>query len=788
EPTMAQRGPPAPLGSGPTMALREVALESQSTLLGRDADVAAVERTLLAEGRIVTVTGAPGIGKSTLVGHVASRARDRGVRVTSVQVGPTATIEELEGALAVALRRGAGTTWLEQLALEDGLIVIDGGEASGEELGRRLPAWSSRAPSARWLLARRNELSVPEEDVVCLGPLPRVAARELFSARARRAKGTSVVVDADELAAIDAIIDVVGASPLALCLAASRTNLLSPREIATRLTAGTDDERLALLHDRKAPRAAASLRDAISWSFAILDPLHARVLARLSVFESPFDVESATQVVCVAGEPIDPMSVLETIEAARGASLVRSLADASSRARVALEPNVRAYARGRLRDDAAASAVETAFVELMARRARAAVTSPASSPERTAHLLADDAGSLRAAHRLGRGREELASEAAWIATALLGRGPDPSIEQSLEEFLADPRRPSLELAVHAGVVILHRLGERDVVAAASRASSLVAQASEGRDPGLLALARVAYFDALVRVSRLGDAAHVAAELRASALAAGDLAAEIDANAKLGVIAWRRSQPDDALESLRRALVLAESLHDRSRQANVLLSLGILCVQIRRFDEARAFYERGRELARAEHLHRLVATFANNLGVVHHEEDRLELAQSCFDEASEQARAAGLAVLFAVSRGNVGMVHHEAGRATDARLALDAAIALLTTLGDTRYRVIFLGARAALFADQSEPEAAALDIATAASLLERALEPQLALALSIRSAHVELASGRSTPAHAERARAEAAAHLTEGNTSNSVAARSEVVRMALRALARRIARG
>ena len=76
-----------------------------------------------------------------------------------------------------------------------------------------------------------------------------------------------------------------------------------------------------------------------------------------------------------------------------------------------------------------------------------------------------------------------------------------------------------------------------------------------------------------------------------------------------------------------------------------------------------------------------------------------------------------------------------------------------------------------------------------ALLERAFEPQLALALSIRSAHVELAEATRSGDASSRTRAlgAAQAHLGESTVASSVAARSDLARMALRALARRLPR-
>ncbi len=753
--------------------------ESMTTLLGREEDLASIERVLASGARLLTITGSPGIGKSVVASELCERLRSRGERVTSVALGPEARIDELEAALLLALRGQSATAKLTDLiALEEGVVHLDGGEACAAELAQRLRGWLGTS-RARFVTSRRNVLGLDEEHVVTLGPLVALASRELFLARARRVRPIDTT-NAEELAAIDTIVALLDGSPLAIGLAASRVALLSPTEIVSRLRT-SDDARLALLTDRKATGSASSLREAIAWSFALLTRDDARVLARLSLFEGSFATEQAERLASLPGESLP---VLDAIEASRAASLVRAISDREGRVRLVIEPNVRAYARSVLRDDPRAAAVEETFVHAHGVLARDGVLAPA----RGARSVVEEAGSLRAALRLARGQAASTIPALWIATLLLGHVADLEIERELEALLVDRARQGslpLDLLVHAELALLQRLLDRDIERGVSRVGPIMARAEMLGDAELLAAARSASFDALVRVSRYDEADTLARALLDAARAAGHAAQEIDALEKQSILAWRRSRPEDSLLPLRRALGLAESLHDRRRQASVLMSLGILCVQSRRLPEGRALYERSRELARAEHLPRFVALLENNLGVVHHEEDRLDDALASFQAASIEAPRAGMGMLTGVAYGNLGMVHHEAGRATEAGVALDTGIRLLTALGDGRFRAVFHGARAALLAEQGALDEARADLASAGELLSRAFEPQLALALSIRSAHVELidAARRGDAELLARATATADAHLAELATPESITARSDLARMAARALAR-----
>jgi len=135
--------------------------------------------------------------------------------------------------------------------------------------------------------------------------------------------------------------------PLAIELAAARTRLLSPHEIANRL-----NKRLSLLTGgaRDLPARHRTLYDAVGWSYDLLDRGEQTLFARLSVFVGGCTLEAAESV-CNAHADL-PMDLLDGFTSLVDKSLLRQEKSAASGSpaskRITMLETIQEYARERL--------------------------------------------------------------------------------------------------------------------------------------------------------------------------------------------------------------------------------------------------------------------------------------------------------------------------------------------------------------------------------------------------------------------------------------------------------
>jgi non-specific serine/threonine protein kinase len=131
---------------------------------------------------------------------------------------------------------------------------------------------------------------------------------QLFTQRARAVK-PDFTINEENASAIAEICIRLDGLPLAIELAAARSNLYSPEMIRKRL-----DNRLAILTggSRDVPLRLQTLRGTLDWSYDLLDPGEQMLLARLSVFQGGRTVDSS-EAVCAQSLPIDILDGLESL-------------------------------------------------------------------------------------------------------------------------------------------------------------------------------------------------------------------------------------------------------------------------------------------------------------------------------------------------------------------------------------------------------------------------------------------------------------------------------------------
>ena len=291
----------------------------RSTLLGRAEAAGHVVELLQRDGaQLVTLIGVGGVGKTSLAVEVAHRLAERLsdgaafvdlAAVTDPRRVPDAVLQALGGQEEPGTP--ASRTLVQLVTPRQQLIVLDNFEhlLAAAPL---VPELLNAAPRLKLLVTSRIALDLQREQRYVVDPLDlpeshdpaavtAAPATALFIARATAHDPAFRLTDSSA-AAIATVCERVDALPLAIELAAARTSVLSPEEIASRL-----EGMLSSLGSgpRDAPARQQTLRATLDWSHALLDDKEAAAFARLAVFAGGCSPEAAERVAEVSLDVID---------------------------------------------------------------------------------------------------------------------------------------------------------------------------------------------------------------------------------------------------------------------------------------------------------------------------------------------------------------------------------------------------------------------------------------------------------------------------------------------------
>jgi predicted ATPase len=313
----------------------------------------AAERAGLAEAldgqRLVTAVGPGGVGKTRLSLAVASDlADDYADGVWYVDLVPVTDSAMIPAAVAAALGvsdqsgRTIDQTVLARLAEAEALVVLDNCEHLVDSVVVFVERLLAACPRVTVLATSRARLLVPFERVFPVGGLSLGAADTpeasdavaLFLDRAS-AVGAAPTND-DDLKRVAAICAQLDGMALAIELAAARLPTLG----LDGLEAGLADQLGVLAGRPRLDDRHSSLRAALDWSYALLEPAEQAILRRISVFAAPFRTDDAVQVVGFA--PIDEGEVAPALGHLADQSLLVVVPDRSGTRYRALE-TIRQY-------------------------------------------------------------------------------------------------------------------------------------------------------------------------------------------------------------------------------------------------------------------------------------------------------------------------------------------------------------------------------------------------------------------------------------------------------------
>ena len=305
-----------------------------TSFIGRDEDLTRIG-ALLTRGRLVTVVGPGGAGKTRLAVEAGRRHRHEYRDGTWLVDLASVTEPAKVGAavLAAVGLRGAGffegsgraraeggdlDVLTEQLDGRESLLVVDNCEHLIDAVAHLIAALLPRCPGLRVLATSREPLAIDGEALVPLGPLTlpgpdagveearRAAAVRLFTDRAAAVR-PGFDVDVDTLGDVLRVVRGLDGMPLALELAAARLRTLSLAELAAGLS---DRFRLLSTGSRTALPRHRTLRGVIAWSWELLGAHERTVAERIAVLPGGVTPGSATAVCAGAGVPADDIPQL----------------------------------------------------------------------------------------------------------------------------------------------------------------------------------------------------------------------------------------------------------------------------------------------------------------------------------------------------------------------------------------------------------------------------------------------------------------------------------------------
>ncbi len=318
-----------------------------TTFVGRRAQMADI-RALVADNRLVTLTGAGGAGKTRLAIEVAGGMPDQfadGIWYVDLAPITHPGVVPLTVARALGLHDQPGSSITDTLQRfvrdRQVLFVLDNCEHLLDASAAVVNGILGSCSEVKILATSREPLTVAGEvnwQVPSL--LLDSEAIELFADRARRARPDFTLQNN-----VDTVTEIcrrLDGMPLAIELAAARVRALSLDEIVDSLH---DRFRLLTGGARTAVRRQQTLRASVDWSHALLTDPERALFRRLSVFMGGFDLDAAQSV--AGATDVERYQVLDQLSLLVDKSLVIA-ENAGGRTRYRLLETVRQYALEKL--------------------------------------------------------------------------------------------------------------------------------------------------------------------------------------------------------------------------------------------------------------------------------------------------------------------------------------------------------------------------------------------------------------------------------------------------------
>ena len=573
-------------------ATSSTVLSDPIPLIGREHELEVIRGKLHSETvRFLTLMGPGGIGKTRLALAAAESLQTTFADGTRfVELGSVQEAERLASAIAQALQlreTADQPLWkriVAHLANRHLLLVLDNFEhilEAAPRIGELLAACprvkvlaTSREPLNLRLEYRMpiGGLALPDLDRIDPATVASAPSATLFLAHARRVQ-PDLVPGAEEMRALAKLLHRLDGAPLAIRIAASSSNVLSPSAMLSRLQG---QALLSTEGARDVPQRHRSLREAIDWSYRLLTSADQATLSQLGVFAGGWTLDAAEAVVHQTG-PDSP--VWRGLALLVDKSLVQSGPAGDGEHRFRTLETVREYAVEQLGLHGETDGVRhrhAAYYLALAERAAPGFWGPQESV--WIRRLEEETDNLRAALRWAGAQKAPAfslrlagalAEFWWLRGSL--REGRRWLDQALARPEEDPKTPAIRVRALLGA-------------------------------GMLALSQ-------------GDARAARAllqECQVLAAASGDSALTAAVLARLGILAELRGEPAEAQALLDRSLTLSRITEDAREVAFTLVHLGRVRFSRVDLDGAEAALAEGLDLYRSIGNRRAIACTIGNL--------------------------------------------------------------------------------------------------------------------------------------------------------------------------------
>ncbi len=574
-----------------------------TSFLGREAELSELKQ-LVDKSRLVTISGAGGLGKTRIALHLAAELIDDhpdGVWLIELAALSDPSLVVQAVAKAVGVREVPGTALLSSLIAHlqprNSLIVLDNCEHLIEECALVSDRMLAGCPNLTVLATSRERLGAFGELLWRLAPLslppttskkaPLEAPLEseavrLFIDRAWPSQ-PGPGLDQHGSATILQICRRLDGIPLAIELAAARAKVMTLDELLERL-----DDRFRLLTGggRTARARQQTLRATVDWSYQLLDRDERTLFRRLSVFAGGFTIADV-EAVC-PGDGVEGGAIIELLGRLIDKSLTMPVGGNDQRAPMRMLETLQQYSRERLVESGEAGLYLQRHARYFAQLAES-TKELQDSREHSSRLdrVEDVHDNLRAA--LDWSQNDSAELNFRLVTALVGfwdaRGYLSEGREWLEKALAGwPAESELRAeALGAAGWMAHRLGDFERADAHLQDSIRLARATQRPD----ILARSLRNLALVRLVRghsegagplVREAIGIARDLNDRKGTAGALLV-------MALVAYFEGDHDSALIHGEESLALHRDLGDVKVAAFLLACLALLAID--HHDEAKA---------------------------------------------------------------------------------------------------------------------------------------------------------------------------------------------------------